>query len=269
MKTCAECHTPKPLEAFKRHAASPDGRTYICKDCLRGRRESLAHLTPEERRQRQSDIFKKRYASDPEFRDRLRGHRRKSVYGVSPEVVQVLLDRQGGTCAICLCSPKDATGQGGFHLDHDHDTGQIRGLLCFMCNRGLGDFFDDPVRLRSAVRYLTASREPLVVKPGSPKVRAQCGTISGYIRHRRQGEEKCDACRAAWSMYNSNKNWERRKAPEDLKHRKVAECGTSSGYTAHYNRKEPPCDACRAARAVYQATRKQQKKQPPPTPSVP
>jgi len=268
MKTCAECHTPKPLDDFKRHAASPDGHTYICKDCLRGRRESLSHLTPEERRQRRSETFKKRYASDPEFRDRLRGHRRKSNYGVPPEVYQALLDRQGGDCAICHQPTENGFGQRGFHLDHDHETGQIRGLLCLGCNTGLGGFADDPVRLRSAIRYLAAVREPLVVKRASPKVRAQCGTVSGYMRHRRLNEEKCDACREAWSKYNSSKAWERRKAPEDLKRRKVAVCGTSSGYTAHFNRGEPVCDACRAARAVYQKDRKA-KKQPLPSPSVP
>ena len=264
MRTCTECRTPKPLEDFKRHAASPGGRTYVCKDCLRARREAVSHLTPDERRLRQLDMLRERYASNPEYRERQKNNRRKSVYGISPEVYNALLERQGGVCAICF-QPPEGEGQRGFHLDHDHGSSQIRGLLCFMCNRGLGDFADNVERLRAAIRYLTASRESLLVRPPVPKVRAQCGTVSGYTRHRRLGEPQCDACRAAWATYNSKKNWERRVAPGDLKRRKVAECGTNSGYTAHCNRHEPPCEACREARRAYNAS----KKQPLPSPSVP
>jgi hypothetical protein len=257
MRTCTECRTPKPLEDFKRHAASPDGRTYVCKDCLRARRAVVSHLTPNERRMRQLEMLKERYASNPEYRERQKNNRRRSTYGISPEVYNAFLERQGGRCAICL-QPPEGEGQRGFHLDHDHGSSQIRGLLCFMCNRGLGDFADDPARLRSAIRYLTAEREPLLVRPPVPKVRAQCGTVSGYTRHRRLGEPQCDECRVAWSAYNSKKNWERRVAPGDRKHREKAECGTSSGYTAHYSRGEKPCESCRAARKVYNDSKRSQ-----------
>lgn len=257
MKRCLDCQTEKPPSDFKRHAASPDGYTYVCKDCLRARRAAVSHLTPDERYQRQLDLINQRYASNPEYRERVRNNRRKSVYGVTPDVYRSLLERQGGVCAICgQLPPPDEVGQRGFHLDHDHQTGQIRGLLCFMCNRGLGDFGDDSNRLRSALRYLAAERSPLLVRPPVPKIRAQCGTISGYMRHRRLEEEQCEACRMAWAAYNSRKNWQRRVAPGDLKRRLVAQCGTNSGYTAHYTRGEKPCDACRAARKAYNASKK-------------
>ena len=56
-------------------------------------------------------------------------------------------------CQICGCSESEA-GERGFAVDHCHDTGRIRGVLCQNCNRGIGLLGDDPVRLEKAVRYL-------------------------------------------------------------------------------------------------------------------
>jgi len=64
-----------------------------------------------------------------------------------------LLEIQGGVCAICG-SDDPKTGGRSFAVDHDHVTGKVRGLLCSPCNRALGGFNDDPVRLQRAVDYL-------------------------------------------------------------------------------------------------------------------
>jgi hypothetical protein len=63
-----------------------------------------------------------------------------------------LLAAQGGRCAICV---GEWTGHHiAPHIDHDHATGKVRGLLCVNCNNGLGRFGDDPRRLRAAAQYL-------------------------------------------------------------------------------------------------------------------
>lgn len=60
---------------------------------------------------------------------------------------------QQGRCAICGCAEADSP-RGRLHLDHDHTTQQVRGLLCGNCNVGLGHFKDEPSRLRAAIKYL-------------------------------------------------------------------------------------------------------------------
>jgi Recombination endonuclease VII len=74
-------------------------------------------------------------------------------YGMTQEEVAALLVSQDGGCAICgVTEPKGR--HGGFHVDHDHATGKVRGILCHGCNVSLGHFRDDPALLRAAIRYL-------------------------------------------------------------------------------------------------------------------
>jgi hypothetical protein len=71
----------------------------------------------------------------------------KERYGVTEEQVAALIAEQNGMCAICLDRPAE-------HVDHDHETGEVRGILCFTCNVGLGNFRDRPDLLDKAVHYL-------------------------------------------------------------------------------------------------------------------
>jgi hypothetical protein len=75
----------------------------------------------------------------------------RRTFGVSADEFDRLLAEQGGGCAICGVIPKRAAS---LHLDHDHDTGAIRGILCLSCNQGVGQFRDDPGLLEKAARYL-------------------------------------------------------------------------------------------------------------------
>jgi hypothetical protein len=86
-------------------------------------------------------------------RDTVLGRWLNRRYGISLEEYQVLLRNQGGVCAICGTS-KCSTGQ-RLAVDHDHNTGAVRGVLCKNCNVGLGSFKDDPERLLNAADYLT------------------------------------------------------------------------------------------------------------------
>ena len=81
---------------------------------------------------------------------RWRGILRK--WGMTQDDYEALLAAQDGVCAICRGGPVGNKRYLG--IDHDHETGKRRGLLCDKCNRALGGFNDDPDALRRAADYL-------------------------------------------------------------------------------------------------------------------
>lgn len=90
--------------------------------------------------------------------DRFKDYDLKKVRGIGLGEYQNLLFEQGGTCAICrkpetAINPKTGLPR-TLAVDHCHNGGHIRALLCSACNTGLGSFGDDPDRLRAAISYL-------------------------------------------------------------------------------------------------------------------
>ncbi|HEX2241574.1 MAG TPA: endonuclease VII domain-containing protein, partial [Actinomycetota bacterium] len=83
------------------------------------------------------------------------GHLRR-MYGLTAAEYDFLVQTQSNRCAIC--GRQDPRG---LHVDHEHQTGAIRGLLCGSCNRGLGLFGEDPKRLSQAQVYLSRKQFPL------------------------------------------------------------------------------------------------------------
>lgn len=72
-------------------------------------------------------------------------------YGMSPEQYDKMLKEQGNGCAICGGVNVDNRR---LAIDHNHETGKIRGLLCHYCNIGLGCFKDDVKKMKLAIKYL-------------------------------------------------------------------------------------------------------------------
>ena len=79
----------------------------------------------------------------------------KHAYGLTQEAFDSMLFGQGGSCAIC--GTKE-WGKRGPIVDHDHFTGNVRGILCNRCNVCLGQLDDNLGLMRNAVRYLESSR---------------------------------------------------------------------------------------------------------------
>jgi len=82
----------------------------------------------------------------------MRAYRLLTKYDISVEQFQAVWESQGGVCAICNGPP---TKGKRLAVDHNHQTGEVRGLLCCNCNMGLGNLKDDIDLLRSAISYLT------------------------------------------------------------------------------------------------------------------
>jgi hypothetical protein len=78
-----------------------------------------------------------------------------SQYGFTPEEYDEMFAAQEGKCAICKRVPSgNGVDRHNLVVDHDHDTGKVRSLLCDFCNRGLGIFRDSPDDLIAAAAYL-------------------------------------------------------------------------------------------------------------------
>lgn len=86
----------------------------------------------------------------------------QNTYGLSVAEYNALLREQGGVCAVCGKGEPNAHGRTGkqFRLavDHCHETGAVRGLLCQKCNRAIGLLGDDPTLMRKAISYLLRRR---------------------------------------------------------------------------------------------------------------
>lgn len=124
-KRCTQCLTDKPLDDYYRDCRQKDGRTSACRVC----------------------DYERRKARRPKRSTRIVPH---------AEYLR-LRQEQDGRCAIC-----GATDEGqpvGLNVDHDHETGEVRGLLCRSCNLGLGFFADSSERLRAAALYLLAEEK--------------------------------------------------------------------------------------------------------------
>lgn len=79
-------------------------------------------------------------------------------YGILPEDYARMLRAQGFGCAICGIQ-KCPSGR-RFSVDHCHETGRVRGILCLKCNQGIGQLDDSPERLRRAAEYLEKGLTP-------------------------------------------------------------------------------------------------------------
>lgn len=81
-------------------------------------------------------------------------------YGLSAVDYELIKTSQNRVCAICRAPSKQFRNNREYdlHVDHDHETGQVRGLLCSKCNTALGLFKDDVALLQSAIEYLVKKR---------------------------------------------------------------------------------------------------------------
>jgi hypothetical protein len=139
-KWCPSCRKALPKHCFGSNASKGDGLTAYCLSC-------------HNKIMRQNRI---------KIEGSTRNYHLKRRYGLTEDDVKQLIEQQGGVCAICAEAKPE-------HVDHCHVTGKVRGVLCFNCNGGLGQFKDDISRLINAIAYLEEKSWIEPVEPvGSP-----------------------------------------------------------------------------------------------------
>jgi len=97
----------------------------------------------------------------PERTKRQQRARLKRLYGITQAEYDCMYQSQDGVCKICR-QPETLVRRGKvapLHVDHDHKTGKVRGLLCAACNNGLGHFRDNTTYLQAAIEYLLVNKD--------------------------------------------------------------------------------------------------------------
>jgi len=160
-KQCRVCGEVKPLSDFYRMAGMRDGHRNECKPCLkaahrdwyrRNREQAIAKVKAWQRANANHvNAYQRELRSRPEQKRKQRDAYYRRTFGISADEFDALLENQRGVCAICARKPER---EASFHLDHDHVTGDIRGILCLGCNQGVGQFQDDAALLERAAAYV-------------------------------------------------------------------------------------------------------------------
>ena len=153
LKLCRDCKEEKPLADFSPDSRTKDGRQGRCKRCrvvleAEGRREYR------KKHPRQFAEYSRRHREKVGreavlFRERMKKH------GITAEQYDAMFLRQDGKCAICAVEMWNAYNR--LSIDHDHQTGRVRGLLCRKCNAGIGCLGDDIELLAAAIAYLSVA----------------------------------------------------------------------------------------------------------------
>lgn len=149
MKRCTKCGEEKPKSEFYTSGKYLHSH---CKDCSCKKSREWAKRNPK----RRAAAERKRRAKDPSINEKVALAR----FGLTPGSYQQIEICQDGVCKICG-KKETATRLGKtkrLAIDHDHQIGGIRGLLCSRCNSALGLFNDDINLLQSAIKYLKFKR---------------------------------------------------------------------------------------------------------------
>lgn len=161
-KKCKKCNIIKNTSEFyieiNKKRKYTRFRSY-CKSCENLIR-SNKRKNDDNFRLRENARSKKWSLDNPErSKNGIRNATLKLKYGIGIKEYQLLFKKQHGKCAICETINSGGRENKSFHIDHNHITGQIRGLLCWSCNTSLGKFNDDPKLLMKASEYLLKNYE--------------------------------------------------------------------------------------------------------------
>jgi len=169
-RVCSVCKKAKPPSDYYSRGRNAGGLTAVCKICTRIKVKAWRAANPE--------VF--------------RQTRQKMKYGITENHYQELLKKQGGVCAVCGSPESGNASCRRLVVDHCHETGAVRGLLCHQCNTGIGQLRDSAEMLEKAAAYLRgAAACPLVINH-----EIACKHCFGLFIPNRAGQEYCNqSCR--------------------------------------------------------------------------
>ena len=135
-KKCSKCGEVKLASSFHKDKCAKSGLCSYCKPC--SRKHALSHYRKNPHKHWCYNI--------------------KRQYGITAVQYYMMLDSQGGRCAVCKGTDEVNSARNyRMPIDHCHETGKVRGILCTNCNRAIGLLGDNVGNLESAIAYLRAT----------------------------------------------------------------------------------------------------------------
>lgn len=170
MKHCPKCNTDKEESDFYKNASSTSGLQSICKVCTLKTQKAKRILNPRQHREWSQKSYYKNHAKNLESRNKNRAkwikenpvaasliktRSKLAKYGLTIAEYDKMAVAQNHKCGICGV-PQSEIGY-ALAVDHSHETGKVRGLLCIKCNVGIGNLNDSVDTLLKAIDYLKAN----------------------------------------------------------------------------------------------------------------
>lgn len=149
-KNCNRCRRLLPAGSFNKNRRFLDGLQSYCRECHKAHNADLYQRN----KTNPAWVAKDRERNRQQFKKNGRAAALRKLYGITVRQYEAAYEAVAGLCEIC--GQKCVTGK-TLAVDHDHETGAVRGLLCRKCNSGLGLFNDSTELLKAAAEYLTRS----------------------------------------------------------------------------------------------------------------
>jgi len=165
MKICTDCGELKPLEAYRKKYTKSGGRYAYCKVCYQkkyGESHSRANkVWRDSNPEANKEIYTRAYKKQRSTELGKHTHRMaqvKHTYALTEDALQDMLLAQQGCCKVCgvdfgTCQITKGRLR-AYHIDHDHSSGQVRGLLCAHCNAAIGYIEASGASANSIHKYL-------------------------------------------------------------------------------------------------------------------
>lgn len=157
-KKCRKCGIQMLISDFPPDSRAQGGTAANCRKCKevahkKWRDRNIEHVRETSRTEARKRSYNQR---NPEaHRLAVKKARIKRDYGITYDDLVRMVDEQGNKCAICGTQFSErGWGAAAKQIDHDHETGKVRGILCLKCNRGLGLFEENERRMVAAIAYL-------------------------------------------------------------------------------------------------------------------
>lgn len=150
-KFCPGCKEIKSRKEFHTRIKGTDLVVTYCRLCANKRQTEWRRNNIEKTRERWRKDSAKRRKEKP---DLVKSYHFRSAYGLEWDEYQSMIEGQNNKCAICEQGPENKSRWNKLFVDHCHDTGKVRKLLCGQCNAGLGNFQENKEFLNKAIEYL-------------------------------------------------------------------------------------------------------------------